>query len=780
MNNHYPGSPNQQPFQSQSTSSMSFQDQNQSKRSQQQQQTSSFHIGSQFPTSNNFLDLSDNLNLLDNLSDAANMNMSAQSIQDLQNSNNNDLNSSGLYNFNNNSQQSSQALQDFLNSQSTFSPDSNNQFGLDMDDNMNSSVSQNQYIQPSQTRSRAASTSSAYLTVGTELNIPGQYSLPTPVSNNNSRNASRNVSRNASARNSFNNTMERPNFMNQTQDHENFLQSLSSSAVVDDDYSIDQFLAPNAHTGHHRSPSIQSNASSAANSPAFPASSPLPLASSPYMEPVDSSGITGLELAMGGGFSINEPILSQSNSQNGNDLNYNQNMNSVNGMSNMNYDNLRRSSGQSSSLFQQSQSPSDASSPQLILVPPHGAGQPSQIPLSEPSVTTPEITIDVIDDHHSIHSQSPGVPSPYSDVESFTGNYDYEDSLHPSIGTRRRSHSESSVGHDSNSLTPNYSNFYLHSQSGSNVSLSSAVSDASSLAADEFLSPESAIDDGAASPGATRRRRTSRANSSSSSRNSLSPGRPGRPRGSTNSSATAKSRSRSRSVSRDHILEMASPSGSSRKTKRHPSQHKCDLCDKKFTRAYNLQSHLRTHNNEKPYKCSVCNKAFARQHDRKRHEDLHTGEKKYECAGVLLDGVTKWGCGHKFARADALGRHFRTEIGRQCIKPLVEEAEREKMQEQAKRLEEQNKQIQMQENANSINNTHMNMGNGQNVQLQQQQHQNQMPMYNAPSLTLSPPGAESAKVRKGVDLFPDSLLQQMPMLANMNFENGLNTGDLNH
>jgi transcription factor CRZ1 len=68
----------------------------------------------------------------------------------------------------------------------------------------------------------------------------------------------------------------------------------------------------------------------------------------------------------------------------------------------------------------------------------------------------------------------------------------------------------------------------------------------------------------------------------------------------------------------------------------------------------------------------VCGKAFARQHDRKRHEGLHSGEKKFVCKGELKQGG-QWGCGRRFARADALGRHFRSEAGRICIKPLLDE-----------------------------------------------------------------------------------------------------------
>lgn len=75
--------------------------------------------------------------------------------------------------------------------------------------------------------------------------------------------------------------------------------------------------------------------------------------------------------------------------------------------------------------------------------------------------------------------------------------------------------------------------------------------------------------------------------------------------------------------------------------------------------------------------CTVCGKAFARQHDRKRHEGLHSGEKKFVCRGDLSRGG-HWGCGRRFARADALGRHFRSEAGRVCIKPLLDEESQER------------------------------------------------------------------------------------------------------
>jgi transcription factor CRZ1 len=189
-----------------------------------------------------------------------------------------------------------------------------------------------------------------------------------------------------------------------------------------------------------------------------------------------------------------------------------------------------------------------------------------------------------------------------------------------------------------------------------------------------------------------------------------------------------------------------------KRVQKHPATFQCTLCPKRFTRAYNLRSHLRTHTDERPFICTVCTKAFARQHDRKRHESLHSGEKKFVCKGELKAGG-QWGCGRRFARADALGRHFRSEAGRICIKPLLDEEMLERQrawQEQRMAVAAQQQHAQQQAN----------MGAALGM----------LPSQGPPMVGIDPNTGYPVD-SNGHFAFPAAILAQYPALAQFNWSN---------
>lgn len=78
-----------------------------------------------------------------------------------------------------------------------------------------------------------------------------------------------------------------------------------------------------------------------------------------------------------------------------------------------------------------------------------------------------------------------------------------------------------------------------------------------------------------------------------------------------------------------------------------PDIHKCERCDKTFTRKTHLRRHMLTHNSSKPFKCPHCEKSFSRSEHLNTHISIHTGSKSFSCTL----------CEKSFVRSDHLRRH---------------------------------------------------------------------------------------------------------------------------
>lgn len=70
-------------------------------------------------------------------------------------------------------------------------------------------------------------------------------------------------------------------------------------------------------------------------------------------------------------------------------------------------------------------------------------------------------------------------------------------------------------------------------------------------------------------------------------------------------------------------------------------------CGKKFTRRYNVRSHIQTHLSDRPFTCSYCPKSFVRQHDLNRHVKSHMVSKHCKCK-----------CGKEFTRVEGYRKHL--------------------------------------------------------------------------------------------------------------------------
>lgn len=81
-----------------------------------------------------------------------------------------------------------------------------------------------------------------------------------------------------------------------------------------------------------------------------------------------------------------------------------------------------------------------------------------------------------------------------------------------------------------------------------------------------------------------------------------------------------------------------------------PKLHKCEVCNKEYSRADTLSSHYRSKHGTTSIRCSLCSRVFSSNSKLRRHQLIHGKERLHQCAL----------CPKSFNRVDELSYHERT------------------------------------------------------------------------------------------------------------------------